>query len=533
MKKLIFTYLFLSCILYTNISCSQINEGGSPLCFQKKHESNLTKNIPVISLPETDISKLIAEDIENDNNKNIPWRFGDNKDVAIDVLNTGVKDVLPDGTKIWRLRIYSKDALTLNFRFSNYKLPVGSKLYIFNSETKFALGAFTSFNNQEDWVFATTLIEGESAVLEYEEPAGAAFRGVLILDRVTHGYRDAFEHAKAFGSSGACNKNVACPEGTGWENQARSVCMLVVNGNGFCSGALINNTSLDGTPYVLTAEHCTVNHSYYSSWVFWFNWQSDTCSNPATSPQHHSISGSTLKAKNAVSDFCLVQMSSKPPDDFNVYYSGWDHSGTISPYGACIHHPNGDIKKITLAGDSIRPETYESYPCWRANWTAGVTEPGSSGSPLFDNLHRIIGQLYGGPSSCSVTPDNMRDYYGRLSVSWDDTSADRRLRDWLDPSNTGMVYLDGYDPVAGFSETGGEEDMRLYPNPSNGSVTFLSTDNLFYNAEITDISGRVLQHAGKIRSGSKIEFNNLRGGLYFILLKNGKKQWLKKFILSR
>ncbi len=433
-------------IFKTQVS-AQISVGGEPLCFDKSTQLKISKIVPVVTMPDIDFTKLIAEDIVNDNDKNIPWRFGENVDVAIDVINTGVKDILPDGTKTWRLQIYAKGALSLNFRFSKYNIPTAAKLFIYNPETKFLLGAFTSFNNQKDGVFATTLIEGESVIIVYEEPANAAFRGELVLDKVTHGYRRAYSFAKIFGSSGACNKNVTCPEGNSWENQIKSVCMLVVNGNGFCSGALINNTSNNGIPYVLTANHCTTSHGNFSSWVFWFNWQSDSCANPASSPQHQSISGCTLKAREGISDFCLVQMNNIPPANYNIYYSGWNISGLNTPNGACIHHPNGDIKKISIVGDSIKPEAYESIQCWRANWAVGVTEPGSSGSPLFDAQHRIIGQLYGGPSSCNVVSDNMHDYYGMISVSWNGISPDKRLKDWLDSTNTGASFIDGYDPV--------------------------------------------------------------------------------------
>ena len=52
-------------------------------------------------------------------------------------------------------------------------------------------------------------------------------------------------------------------------------------------------------------------------------------------------------------------------------------------------------------------------------WEDGVTEPGSSGSPSFDQNHRIIGQLYGGAAACSGSVNNgAYDYYGRMDVSW-------------------------------------------------------------------------------------------------------------------
>ena len=77
---------------------------------------------------------------------------------------------------------------------------------------------------------------------------------------------------------------------------------------------------------------------------------------------------------------------------------------------------------------------------WIDNWEAGVTEPGSSGSPLFDQNHRIIGQLYGGAAACSGSVNNgAYDFYGRFNVSWG-----LGVSEYLDPSNSGTLVLDGY-----------------------------------------------------------------------------------------
>jgi len=200
------------------------------------------------------------------------------------------------------------------------------------------LGAFNHNNNSEDGVFATTLIPGDEVTLEVNQDAAVNELPSLHLYRITHGYRNAYDYAlKSFGESGSCNVNVACPQAAGWEDQIRSVCMLVSGGSGFCSGALINNTNNDGTPYVLTANHC---YSDPSSWVFWFNWQSPTCSNPPSSPSYNSMSGATLKARYANSDFCLVQINNSVPASYNVYFSGWNRTtdNNISGKVVGIHH---------------------------------------------------------------------------------------------------------------------------------------------------------------------------------------------------
>ena len=108
-------------------------------------------------------------------------------------------------------------------------------------------------------------------------------------------------------------------------------------------------------------------------------------------------------------------------------------TGNTPDTPVCIHHPSGDIKKITFDYDNaVSAGNY-----WDINqWEDGTTEPGSSGSPLFDgNSKRIVGQLYGGTASCtSITYDT----YGKTSVSWNNG-----LSTYLDPNNSGLQILDG------------------------------------------------------------------------------------------
>ena len=375
-------------------------------------------------------------------------------------------DELEDGSKLWRLGIESEGALSINLKFSHYKLPKGATLFIYNIDKSHVIGGFTEFNNQTDGVFATTLVNGDRIIIEYHEPANVDFDGELILDRVTHGYRGVGEFNKGFGSSGSCNMNVMCDDGNPWADQIRSVGMLVSGGSGFCTGALINNTSEDGEPYFLTADHC---YSNPSSWVFWFNWQSETCFN-GTFPAHDDMSGATLKARNDDSDFCLVLLNSTPPADYGVYYAGWDNSDDQPTTQVGIHHPSGDIKKISFDDDPAVSSDYDPSPYllnshWEiTDWDRSTTtEPGSSGSPLFDQNQRIIGQLHGGWASCSSYTE---DFYGKFSMSWDrGSNSTMRLKEWLDPTNTGAETIDGYDPNNGTCDA-----------PTNQATNFSSSN---------------------------------------------------------
>jgi len=136
----------------------------------------------------------------------------------------------------------------------------------------------------------------------------------------------------------------------------------------------------------------------------------------------------------------------------NPYYAGWDATGSAPSSSVGIHHPDGDIKKISVDNNSAvssdfdpDPAPYPSNSQWKVvDWDKGTTEGGSSGSPLFDdNSQKIIGQLTGGYAACG---NSSSDYYGKFSMSWDyGSSSSSRLKDWLDPNNTGIQQLDGIE----------------------------------------------------------------------------------------
>ncbi len=446
-KNYLFTAILLIVILISSNIFSQINEGGVPISIA----TNSNNFIPVYNLPETPVDDLIAEDIQRDSEKSLPYRFGYNHYVALNLHNSGTWTTLANGSKLWQLAIYSEDAKSINITFDKYHLPEGAKLFIYSSDKKEIIGAFTKRNNQQDQKLGCTLVHGEMSILEYYEPANAEFTGQLQLWRVTHGYRSLQNYAiKAYGDAGSCNNNVNCPIGGAWQDQKRSVACIVVGGNESCTGAMVNDVPQDGTPYFLTANHCTDGTE--STWVFRFNWESATCLN-ANGPTNQTVSGSAVKAKNANSDVALLQLNSVPPSSYNIYYSGWSNLDVPADSTVCIHHPSGDIKKISFAPGATSSSVYSSAMCWKtAQWFDGLlngaTEPGSSGSPLFDMQHRIIGQLYGGPSNCSSPAGQRHDFYGKFSSSWDSgATAATRLKDWLDPQNTGATTINGMNAV--------------------------------------------------------------------------------------
>jgi hypothetical protein len=431
---------------------AQQGDGGQP---RSNKLASSYKTIDKHVYSEPDIEALRAEDALVEKNGSGPWRFGFNNATNLTLNNSGTWSTLPNGDRIWQVVLECTNALTVNLTLDQVSLPEGNELYVYNPDKSFILGKFTSYHLYEGNL-GTELVPGNTAVVEYYVPARNPISAAsLRIHTVTHGYRTAGEFVeKAFGSSGNCNMNVNCADGASWVNQRNGALMLVSGSNGFCSGSLINNTQNDGKPYVLTANHC---YSNPATWIFRFNWQAAGCSNPGASPTFQSLSGAVLRSRRTPSDFCLVEITgglvnNTVPAICTPYFSGWDNSGTVPTSAVSIHHPSGDIKKISFDDNSLVISqgmgSTEANSTWTVQWDRNTTtEGGSSGSPIFDQNHRIIGQLWGGGASCSNL--SSPDYYGRVANSWAPAGSNstNQLKFWLDPNSTGVTFIDGYDPA--------------------------------------------------------------------------------------
>lgn len=447
------SFFFALLIFQTNL-LAQVSIGGTPYSFNNKVGDVVAK----VEMPLVDKQKLLEEDAKEDG-KGLPFRFGSSIEVNFNLDNSGTWQTLPDGSKLWRLNIYSKGATTINLIYNDFWLPQNAKFFIYNENKSEVIGAFTNRNNNEDGQFATGLVRGESIFLEYHEPAIVETRGIISISNVIHGYKNIFSKflGDDFGGSGACNINVNCPIGAPWQNEKRAAAMILsAGGTRLCSGSLVNNVRQDLKPYFLTANHCWDSGS--NTWIIMFNYESPNCS-IIDGPLNYTVQGTTTKARNSASDFALMLINSAVPDTYEVHYSGWSAIDTIASSGVGIHHPDGDIKKISFSYQPYEHDTWSGTPAnshWRVRWnsdgSSGVTEPGSSGSPQYDQNHRIVGQLHGGPSSC--TASDKSDLYGKFSMSWNyGTTPATRLKDWLDPDNTGTLLMDGWDPSIGVPDT--------------------------------------------------------------------------------
>ncbi len=506
--------LIIFSISFYSLVHAQVSAGGTPISFT----SDLPKNIPSVTTPPIDAATLKAED-EREAAEGMPFRFGFGFDVEYSLDNSGTWEELADDGRLWRLRIESPRAYSINLIYGEFWLPPGAQFFIYSEDKKMVIGAFTEDNNKEHGQFATGLVKGPVSILEYYEPLSVRGTGAITISRIIHGYRNIFDKSTAegvlgkildFGDSDLCNNNVYCGEGLNWIDQIRAVGMLLTaGGTRFCSGALVNNVEEDMEPYFLTANHCDIGSS--NTWIVMFNYEAEGCSNPASEPSTDlTTSGTTIRAKWSGTDFMLLELQETPPLYYQVYYPGWSRSTSAASSSVGVHHPSGDIKKISYENSTAISMTWGSPANnhWKVTFDDGVIEHGSSGSPLYDQNKRIVGQLHGNPNYNPFLGycDQPDAWYGKFSLSWTGGgSSSTRLKDWLDPEDYDPTTLNG--KLFGVSGTVAKSvkwkgTIILVGNvtvPSGKTLTILSNSTVNLNGwYIKSTGGNIVRQSGVI-----------------------------------
>jgi hypothetical protein len=512
----------------------QLSEGGVPLSFSRALPSQDVQAVSIDPPSAASVDQIIRE-------ASLPYRFAVNIPVDYSILNSGII-TLKDGIIVWRLSLKTSGAKAISLYFDRFRIPEGGRFFVYNPSRTRLLGAFTARNNNSFGTFATSIIPGDGIILEYNAPSGLSLPDLNVseLAYAFRGFPEA-EGSSQQAFSETCEVNVNCPEGANWQRQKRGVVKIQVKdstGSRLCSGSLINNTRNDGTPYVLTANHCgsAARPIDLSQWIFYFNYETSECFPTNPNPSYETLLGAAFKAHGndytIGSDFYLVKLTEQIPDSVHAYFNGWSRVETPgSPNGTGIHHPAGDYKKISTYTDSLVTGYYSGNPnpCyWKVVWAAtenghGVTEGGSSGSPIFNSEGQIVGTLTGGDSDCSRLTGP--DYYGKFSWHWDKNGSDstKVLKCWLDPDSTGLTIMDGW--ALGIPAAAEKGNISIFPNPAINETYILIQDKALsgekLNFSVVDVLGNIRTRVSFHQSGNgkfRIDLQELNSGLYFIII---------------
>lgn len=467
-SKLIFlASIFIFGLLEVN---AQISYGGLPPSFNNASLNSGKDGIKIEAIPVNfSVDKLKSQDAKDRETVGRPPRVAEGIDVNLNMKNSGEWSVLPDGKRVWRLRIKADGALAILLSYKNFNIAEGDSLFIYNIDKTHILGAYTKNTNPKGGSFSTEMVAGDDIVLEYLETQKTEEKGNIVIDKIGYCYNNITvkysnsEYSTYAASS--CMININCEEGDDWQTEKTGVTRMlmylsVYSGWYVCSGTMINNTSQDLTPYLLSAFHCYDGSTTddLSKWQFYFHYEASGCTN-STPLGTKTLVGCYFRAATPTdygSDGLLLELASDIPVDWNVYFNGWDRRNQIVPgRGVGIHHPDGDLKKISTFDNYVSdtwPGAQKIPGADNGHWSLqfistknglSVVEGGSSGSPLFSHEHLVIGTLTGGNSSCSSPLGyNM---YGKLWYHWDQygNSTSTQMRSWLDPIGSGAETLVG------------------------------------------------------------------------------------------
>jgi len=465
-------------ILYANYSTAQSNSAQA-----------FDKDIPVLAFSRPDLTEIQQEDIVRDNNGEM-YRFAIGTGVNVSTENSGRWISNHRDEKIWQLVVKYPGAQALSFYFSKFYLYGNATINVYNVNRERLHPTYTANEVLEHGRQNIALCTGDYMLIELVEPKGTQ-SSIIEIEGISYAYRSVGQsEAKGYRDSDDCEVNVNCSEGDNWQNEKQGVAHMLIKfdlwSQSWCSGSLVNNTLMDCRPYFLTAMHCIngLTSSQLADIRFYFNYETDGCSTPwfQGGIKNDYITGCiVLASSNDVfsngimnkSDFALLFLGPVSDTDrtqtiaklktFGAYWNGWDANNVAPNQGVCIHHPAGDAKKISTYNKTATSDKWSNpnpVTHWRVQFATtanghGVTEGGSSGSPLFvynNGNPRIVGTLSGGNDAC----DNKLGVskFGKFSYHWESAGSEQKmkLQPYLNPGNTAKVVDGSYKPCETFTD---------------------------------------------------------------------------------
>jgi PKD repeat protein len=514
MKK--FTTVFLLAFIAVVVNAQRFTKEMPPSFAYEQIAKAKLKSAKKLTI-SFDVQALKAEDAKNEE-LGFPVRVAKNIYADLTPENAGEWIVLPSGQRIWRLEIEAPGANAISLLYDKFIIPEGGKLFIYSTDykqidvftnldnpkreeysTDFIQGdkirmEYVEPASAEQLEINKSAIPQTDAFLtkeeklqekkaksqlplsfvnsEVQEPLRIKITGISyaykdVLASIFQTFQDIYDNMEIrtpseLGRSGACEVNINNTEGENWRHQKKGIAatlQILNDGAYICSGTVVNNVLEDRIPYFLMAYHCggEATDAQFNQWRFYFHWERTGADDSSPLAEYKLLTGATKKVAidiNNGSDGLLLQLNSPIPADWDVFYNGWDRRNAATAGGVSIHHPAGDVKKISTYTETPSSYTWNGSGVigatnahWMLTFTAtehghGVSEGGSSGAPLFNTAGRVIGTLTGGNSNCTNTSGI--NLYGKLAWHWDQSSGpDQKMASFLDPNNTGAEYIDG------------------------------------------------------------------------------------------
>lgn len=487
---------------------SQVDRGGEPISWNI--EQQLSQNSIWNILPGINVEALLEEDSYTSEDKSMPMRFATSLPTQFNESNSGKWTNLHNGDRIWMLGIESSDAHSLGISFSNLHLPEGAKLFVYSENHNDYLGPLTHRDNRINQPMTLPPINGSKIIIEYYEPYAFRGDGEFTISSIAHGYIDLKDHS--FLTENPClNELEISPQNNHLLNASSSVLMMIVdNGQRIATGTLINNSSNDGTPLVVTAQSAALGLPL--NWVFLFDVAGTGCYNENSICWSRAICGAQILESDSEHGVILLRLRGNPEKNWTAYYSGWNINDLEmdDEVLSCIQNSFGLPQSISEYEGPLEIVEWKNKTVYTfSEWSFGQTFRGSIGSPVFDIDMNLIGIYVGGNSNC----DNEGiEYFASIKSTWNN------FEEFLNPLLITSDRIDGIYPIippANGQDT--DEEITFFPNPAKEWIYIQNrSDNQITQVEIRDARGRIVLISNPIIP--TLDLQTLPEGLYIITI---------------
>lgn len=438
------------------------------------------------------------------------------------------------GRALWTTRIVAPGASEIAVVLEEMNLPPGAELFVYTPDQSFA-GPYTGRGPNGDGFQWTLPLPGDELFLEVQwNRTDRLDDAQFVIARVAWmGAADAEGRPQSgCPSNASCVNSGECYSGANADRLRRAVALISYTpdrGQSFftCSGALVNNTSSDSTPYFLTANHCISDSTTASTARFYWDFRKTSCS--ASCPIRSDFpnqQGASLLYSSDHADVTLLRLQQAPPGSRT--FLGWTDSAIHTSSGAILArmaHPRGQTQSYSEHRVDATSGTCTTLP--RGNFIysrtqVGGTQGGSSGGVAIDTNGRVVGQLYG---DCGTNLDNDCDPVANKAVDGAFASYFGSVRRWLQPSGPTPT------PIPPGDDHGNSPNAATnvgVPSTTNGRIERQGDSDYFrfqlstmatlriYTTGTTDTFGHLLNSAG-----SELETDDDDGeGTNFLIIKS-------------